>query len=56
MSFIEYDNVRFALGLEPLKVASIKGREITSNIRVALSADGAGDALKYPDSADADDE
>ena len=36
LSFIEYDNVRFALGLESFKTASIKGREITSNIRVNL--------------------
>ena len=42
---MEYDNVRFALGLEPLKDAAIKGHRITSNIRVALNPDGSGDAL-----------
>ena len=36
LSFVEYDNVRFALGLESIKTASIKGHEITSNIRVKL--------------------
>ena len=45
LTFVEYDNIRFALGLEPLRTAAIKGREITSNIRVALNADGNGDAL-----------
>ena len=39
LSLIEYDNVRFALGLESLKTAAIKGRKITSNIRVSLNAD-----------------
>ena len=45
MSAVEYDNVRFALGLESLKVAAIKGREITSNVRVALGPDDIGNAL-----------
>ncbi len=36
LSFVEYDNIRFALGLESFKTASIKGHEITSNIRVKL--------------------
>lgn len=34
---IEYDNVRFALGLEPLRTAAIKGQQITSNVRVAVT-------------------
>jgi hypothetical protein len=45
LSWMEYDNVRFALGLEPLKDAAIKGHTITSNIRVALNPDGSGNAL-----------
>jgi len=36
LTFVEYDNIRFALGLESFKTASIKGHEITSNIRVKL--------------------
>ena len=38
-SFIEYDNVRYALGLESFRTASVKGKEITSNIRVKLEGD-----------------
>lgn len=45
LNWIEYDNVRFALGLEPLKTAAVKGSQITSNVRVALNADGTGDAM-----------
>ena len=45
LNWIEYDNVRCVLGLEPLKDAAMKGSKITSNIRVALSEDGNGDAL-----------
>ena len=45
LSWVEYDNVRFALGLEPLRTAAIKGAEITSNIRVALNQQNEGDAL-----------
>ena len=30
---VEYDNVRFALGLDSLMQASQKGREVTNNIR-----------------------
>jgi hypothetical protein len=30
---ITYDKVRFALGLEPLKIASQKGQEITNKIK-----------------------
>jgi len=33
LSGIEYDNVRFALGLEPLKIAAQKGAKISENIR-----------------------
>ena len=48
LNWIEYDNLRIALGLEPLKTAAIKGQKITSNIRDALGADGTGDALDNP--------
>ena len=41
LSFIEYDNVRYALGLESFSTATIKGKEITSNIRVNLEGEGA---------------
>ena len=37
MSPIEYDNVRFTLGLESLKNATIEGRKITDNIRRNIS-------------------
>ena len=40
LSFIEYDNVRYALGLESFSTATIKGKEITSNIRVNLEGEG----------------
>ena len=33
----EYDNVRLALGLEPIAVATKKGKEITQNIRDTVS-------------------
>ncbi len=36
MSAIEYDNVRFALGLDPLAKAKIKGHEITQNIKSSV--------------------
>ena len=45
LSWIEYDNVRFALGLEAIRTAAVKGQQITSNIRDALNSDGKGDAL-----------
>jgi len=45
LSWVEYDNIRFVLGLEPLQAAAIKGAAITSNVRVALSADDDNDAL-----------
>lgn len=38
MSPIEYDNVRFSLGLEPVGIASAKGRQITQNIRVEIDS------------------
>ena len=37
LTFIEYDNIRFALGLEPLVNAAQKGRTITDNIRRTVS-------------------
>jgi hypothetical protein len=37
LSPIEYDNVRFALGLESLRTAAVKGSKITSNVRVKVS-------------------
>jgi hypothetical protein len=45
LTWVEYDNVRFALGLEPLKTAAMKGAKITSNVRVAIDTGGRGDAL-----------
>ena len=37
LNWAEYDNVRFALGLEAVKTAAMKGQKITSNIRVAIA-------------------
>jgi hypothetical protein len=51
LSWAEYDNVRFALGLEPLKTAAIKGQKITSNIRVAVSDTDTIDDLDKTDKA-----
>ena len=45
MTWIEYDNLRFALGLEPMKTAAIKGAQITSNVKVAIEGDSEADAL-----------
>jgi hypothetical protein len=45
MTWVEYDNVRFALGLEPIKDAAVKGKKITSNVRVAIDRSLSGDAL-----------
>jgi len=42
---VEYDNVRWALGLEPMKTAAVKGRKITSNVRVAMDEKMEGNAL-----------
>ncbi len=36
MTWVEYDNLRFALGLEPLKTAAIKGAQVTSNVKIAV--------------------
>ena len=33
LSFVEYDNVRFALGLEPIEAATNAGKKITDSIR-----------------------
>jgi hypothetical protein len=45
MTWIEYDNLRFALGLEPMKTAAIKGAQITSNIKVAVEGNAEANAL-----------
>jgi hypothetical protein len=37
MSALEYDNVRFTMGLEPIKNAAIKGAKIIDNVRKNLS-------------------
>jgi len=42
---IEYDNVRFALGLEPFRTAAQKGHKITSNVRVKLEDGNTMDPL-----------
>jgi hypothetical protein len=49
LTWVEYDNVRCVLGLEPVKTAAMKGAKITSNIRVAINASGKGDALDNHD-------
>jgi len=36
LNWAEYDNVRFVLGLEPMKLAAIKGQKITSNVKFAV--------------------
>tara|TARA_R110000796_G_scaffold87824_1_gene189232 strand:+ start:70 stop:423 length:354 start_codon:yes stop_codon:yes gene_type:complete len=33
LSFVEYDNIRYTLGLEPLANAAQKGKQITDNVR-----------------------
>lgn len=38
LSLVEYDNVRFALGLESLTSAAAKGQKITSKIREAINS------------------
>jgi hypothetical protein len=40
MSPIEYDNLRFSLGLESVHDAAIKGHEITTNIRQKIGNSG----------------
>ncbi len=37
LSPIEFDNVRFALGLEPLGMAAAKGKKITEKVRASLA-------------------
>lgn len=39
MSLVEYDNLRYALGLDPIVTAAQKGQKITSNVRVAVNDD-----------------
>tara|TARA_R110002060_G_scaffold76627_1_gene87163 strand:- start:276 stop:632 length:357 start_codon:yes stop_codon:yes gene_type:complete len=36
LSQVEYDNVRFALGLEPIAVAAKKGKKITEKVRETI--------------------
>ena len=36
LNWAEYDNVRYALGLEPMKTAAMKGQKITSNVKIAV--------------------
>ena len=36
LTLVEYDNIRFALGLQPIKNAAIEGSRITDNIRRKL--------------------
>jgi hypothetical protein len=36
LNWVEYDNVRFVLGLEPMKTAAMKGQKITSNVKFAI--------------------
>ncbi len=45
MNWVEYDNLRFALGLEPLKTAAIKGAQVTSNVKIAVEGKPEEDAL-----------
>ena len=49
MSWIEYDNLRYSLGLESIKTAAVKGSKITSNVRVALGDADPRDALSNED-------
>ena len=37
LNFIEYDNIRFTLGLEPLANAAQKGKKITDNVRRTMA-------------------
>ena len=39
LSFVEYDNVRLALGLEPMSIATEKGARITNKIRENIESD-----------------
>ena len=44
MPFVEYDNLRFSLGLESFRDAAIKGQEITTNIRQKLETSDFSDS------------
>ena len=39
LSHVEYDNVRFALGLQPLEAAAVEGSRITDSIRKKLDSE-----------------
>jgi hypothetical protein len=52
MTWVEYDNLRYALGLDPMKTAAQKGIKITSNVRVALEENSPGDILDGTSSSD----
>ena len=46
LNWAEYDNVRFALGLEPIATAAMKGQKITSNVKFSVqSGQGTFDPL-----------
>ena len=45
LTWVEYDNVRFALGLESLRTAAVKGSKITSNVRLTLNKESVDDVL-----------
>jgi len=46
LSWAEYDNVRWALGLEPIATAAMKGQKITSNVKLSVqNAQGTFDPL-----------
>ena len=45
----QYNTVRFALGLEPIKVAAEKGRKITANIRSAIPSEFRFEIIKDDD-------
>jgi hypothetical protein len=49
MSWVEYDNLRFALGLEPLKTAAVKGAQVTSNVKIAVEGRPTKNALDNED-------
>jgi hypothetical protein len=39
LSPVEYDNVRFSLGLDPLLVAARKGKEISQRVRTTVETE-----------------
>jgi len=45
MTWVEYDNLRFSLGLEPIKTAAIQGARITSNVKIAVEGSPDKDVL-----------